>query len=63
MRFLTFEKLDSEKGIPWSRDYVRREIRAGRFPAPVKLGPRTYAWPETEIDDWLTARAADREAV
>ena len=34
---------------------------AGRFPRPVKIGPRAVAWVESEIDDWLRQRIADRD--
>ncbi len=55
-RLLSFPELQSAKGIPFSRQHVHRLIRAGTFPAPVKLGPMTNAWLESELDDWLEAR-------
>jgi prophage regulatory protein len=36
--------------IPISRSAWWAGIRAGRFPKPIKLGPRTSAWREEEID-------------
>lgn len=35
--------------VPVSRSTWWAGIKAGRFPAPVKLGPRISAWRETEI--------------
>lgn len=28
------------------------------FPHPIKLGPRTTAWRESDLDAWIEARAA-----
>ena len=33
-----------------SESSLRRDIRHGRFPAPVKIGPRAIAWRASEID-------------
>jgi prophage regulatory protein len=32
------------------------------FPKPVTLGANSVGFVESEIDDWLAARAADRDA-
>lgn len=45
-----------------SRSSVYREVAAGTFPAPVKLGERASAWPEHEITAWCQARIAARDA-
>ncbi len=39
-----------------SRPQIWRDIRAGRFPAPVQLGPNSVGWFEDEIDDYLATR-------
>lgn len=36
-------------------------IRSGQFPQPVKLA-RLSAWPESEVDAWIAARIAARDA-
>ena len=36
--------------IPKSRTQVWRDVREGKFPAPVKIGPNAIAWYEDEID-------------
>lgn len=41
-----------------SRSLVYASIRAGTFPPPVKLGRRTCAWPEHEIEAIDRARLA-----
>ena len=35
--------------IPCSRSSWWNGVRSGRFPAPVKLGPRTTCWPVSAI--------------
>ena len=43
------------------RSAIYRDIAAGTFPAPVKLGERASAWPEHEISAWIAERIAARE--
>ena len=57
---LAFSDLQT-KGIPFSRQHIFRLVKRGSFPAPVKLGQGTNRWIESEIDDWLAARAAARK--
>jgi prophage regulatory protein len=35
-----------------SRTKVWRDVRDGRFPAPVKLGSRTLFWKESDLLEW-----------
>ncbi len=37
-------------------------IKAGTFPAPIQLGPKAVGWLESEINAWLAARVAARDA-
>lgn len=39
------------------RSTIYRWIDEGRFPKPVRLGARSVAWIEHEIDDWLMSRS------
>jgi prophage regulatory protein len=59
MTFLNYRDL-KRKGIPFSRVYVGRMVKEGRFPKPVKLGDKVNSWIETEIDDWIAGRIAVR---
>jgi prophage regulatory protein len=34
-------------------------IKAGTFPAPIRLGLRCSAWPSDAIDGWVRARIAE----
>jgi prophage regulatory protein len=45
-----------DKLVPLSRVQRWRKIRAGKFPAPVQLGPNSVAWFEDEILAWLAAQ-------
>jgi len=44
-----------------SRWWVTDEVRAGRFPRPIRDGNRTD-FVESEIDAWIRERAARRDA-
>jgi prophage regulatory protein len=39
-----------------SRVQIWRDVRAGRFPAPVELGPNSIAWYRNEVDTWKAGR-------
>lgn len=57
-RLLAFKQLRDEKGIPYSRDHLRRLCKAGRFPAPIPLSSSgRICWLESEVDAWIAARA------
>ena len=43
-----------------SKSYVYEEINHDRFPKPVKIG-RTSVWVDSEIQDWIESRIADRD--
>ncbi|ARK94263.1 helix-turn-helix transcriptional regulator [Burkholderia pseudomallei] len=38
-----------------SESEVRRRIKAGTFPRPVKLGPRAIGFVVADVDAWLEA--------
>lgn len=58
-QFLRLPAVVSKVG--WSRVTIYRAVKDGRFPKPVKLGPRSIAWPESEIAAWQQARIAERD--
>jgi predicted DNA-binding transcriptional regulator AlpA len=39
-----------------SRVQLWRDIRAGRFPPPIELGPNSVAWYRAEIEAWKASR-------
>lgn len=60
MRIITFKELRPLKGIPFSREHLRRLEADGKFPKRVRLaeGGDYYGYLEKEIDEYLAARAA-----
>ena len=49
--------------IGYKRTSIYEKIAEGTFPAPIKLGPRAVAWVSEEIEKWMDARIAERDAV
>ncbi|HAT5065599.1 MULTISPECIES: helix-turn-helix transcriptional regulator [Klebsiella] len=41
--------------VGFGRTKLYELIRQGRFPEQVKIGPRTVAFVESEIDEWIEA--------
>ena len=39
-----------------SKASIYRQMHAGAFPKPVKLGERAVGWRADEIDEWLASR-------
>jgi len=56
MQILRRPEVSSRTGLARSTLYAA--IAAGRFPPPVKIGPRSVGWLETEIQSWLAERVA-----
>jgi prophage regulatory protein len=51
---LRIEFIIRPKGpIPVSRSTWWAGVRSGRFPAPVKLGPRITAWRDSDIQELI----------
>jgi prophage regulatory protein len=45
-----------------SRSSIYADVKAGRFPRPINIGPRAVGWVEDEIDDWLADRVNSSRA-
>jgi prophage regulatory protein len=60
MRLLCFNQLKEVKGVAYTREHLARLVKASKFPQPVPLSGKRIAWLDSEIDDWIAARAADR---
>jgi hypothetical protein len=46
------DKPERRGRYPVNPGTIWRWVKAGRFPAPVKLGPQTTAWPVEVLDQW-----------
>lgn len=44
--------------VPFSSATLWRKVKAGEFPAPVKLSPGVTAWRVEDVRDWISSRAA-----
>jgi prophage regulatory protein len=55
-------KADVLDQIPFSIATMWREIAAGRFPKPVRIGARRIAFFQDEVDAWLANRVIERDA-
>jgi predicted DNA-binding transcriptional regulator AlpA len=62
LKILTRRDLETQKGIPWSRQHLDRKIKAGEFPPPFSApGSSLWLWLEPTIDSYLEAIAAGRD--
>ncbi len=39
-----------------SRSTIYRLMRAGKFPEPIRIGPRATRWQKRELYEWLSTR-------
>jgi predicted DNA-binding transcriptional regulator AlpA len=60
MRMLSYADLKTIKGIPWSRQYINKLVKLGKFPKPAYLGPQTTAFFENEVDEHLANLPRER---
>jgi len=44
-----------------SKSTLYADIRAGKFPKPVKIGPRISAWPESDVVAEQRTKIAERD--
>jgi len=57
-KYLRQPEVLARVGVSWMT--LRRWEDKGTFPKRCKLGDRTVAWVESEIDDWCSRRADAR---
>ncbi|MCB0055395.1 MAG: AlpA family phage regulatory protein [Caldilineaceae bacterium] len=59
------EKLLSKKQVRevvlYSFAHIDRLERAGKFPKRVPIGPSRVGWVESEVQEWLHAKIAERD--
>jgi prophage regulatory protein len=60
LRLLRLPKVLEMTDFPEST--LRGLIRRGKFPRPVKCGPRYAAWPLHEVQAWIASKLAERDA-
>jgi prophage regulatory protein len=50
-----------KRGIRWTRQYIMRLEKRGKFPKRLRVGANSVEWLAHEIDDWISARTAERD--
>lgn len=53
-RLLTYD--DVAELLRLSKSSLRRLVRAGDFPEPLRVTPRRVAWTEDAVEEWLERR-------
>jgi prophage regulatory protein len=61
VRLISFFELRTAKGIPYSRPWIDELIRQGKFPKKIRISANRMGWLESEIDQFLRDRAAERD--
>lgn len=61
MKLLIFRDL-RRLGIPYCQVHLGRLENSNKFPKRLRLGAGRVAWLELEIQDWIKARAEERNA-
>ncbi len=47
---------EAKRLVGVSRTTLYTWMRAGQFPAAVRIGPRAVGWRESDITDWMHSR-------
>jgi prophage regulatory protein len=61
MKILTYDDLRPQKGISYSKVQIWRLEKQSKFPKRLRLGPSRHGWLDSEIAEWIMARAAERD--
>ena len=59
-RFLRVPDVLARIGV--SRSTLYQWLSEGRFPPSIPLGPRSVAWLERDVTEWIERKAAEAEA-
>lgn len=61
-RFTLLRIKEVSKRTGMSRSSIYEKVKQGKFPKPIKLGPKSSAWIEQELDKHIYDLAAQRGA-
>ena len=63
---IRINELASHKGrpgmVPVSPATLWRWVKAGKFPAPVRLSDRVTAWEASKVNAWIQSRSSEARA-
>jgi prophage regulatory protein len=48
-------------GVRYSKVQLWKQVKAGLFPAPIKVSTNRNAWVRDEVLAWIEARMAERQ--
>jgi prophage regulatory protein len=57
--FIKLPQVMAQTGL--SRSHIYALAHEGKFPKPVKLSERSSAWVESEVQEWIESRIAERD--
>ncbi|EHH7740659.1 MULTISPECIES: helix-turn-helix transcriptional regulator [Enterobacteriaceae] len=52
-----------QKRTGYSKAWIYRLLKEKRFPQSVKIGSRSIAFVESEVDEWINQRIEERDAL
>ena len=55
-------RLEVEQLTRLSRSTIYRQIEAGQFPRPIRVGTRAVAWWESDVEKWRKSRPDNNPA-
>ncbi len=58
-RLLTLHQVEDLTGF--RRAFLYKEMAAGRFPRPVKIGPKAVRWEEMKVHRWIQDQIQESE--
>lgn len=59
MRIIRLRDVLESTGL--ARSTVYRYMEEGSFPQPIALGDRAVGWVESEVQEWILSRIAERD--
>jgi prophage regulatory protein len=60
-RILSYDDLRKLKGISYTRQWILKLGKEGKFPRPVQLGAARVGFIEAEIDRWIAGLIEQRD--
>lgn len=57
-QLLRLKGVEEKTGLKRSQIYLY--MKEGTFPNSIKIGPASVAWLESEIDEWINLKLAER---
>jgi len=57
-QLLRLKRVVEKTGLKRSQIYLY--MKEGDFPGSIKIGPASVAWLESEIDEWINRKLANR---